>query len=138
MQSPAEGAPRQPLKRAKERPLHNPEKKMKLKSRLMLCTAAFALSSTIAQAAIDPNALASTYLADDYSYVEVKTGPTQTKVEAVKGSLVVEVVYDNVTGAILKSETGAVEDDYVGRVGIEIETVDEDFEDEDDIEDDLE
>jgi hypothetical protein len=109
---------------------------MKLRTKLMMFTAAAALSANMAFAAIDGNALADSYLAEGYNYVEVKVGPTQTKVEAVKGSIKVEVIYDNATGEILKQETEAAGDDYVGRTGKEVEDDDEDFLDGDDDEDD--
>ena len=49
--------------------------------------------------------LADAYLAKGYTFVEVKVGPTQTKVEAIMGSTKVEVVYDNETDEIIKQET---------------------------------
>ena len=70
---------------------------MKLKTRLMMFTAATALSANFALAAINPQALADAYVAEGYTYVEVKVGPTQTKLEAVKGQRKVEVIYDNAT-----------------------------------------
>ena len=68
-------------------------------------------------------------MAEGYTYVEVKVGPTQTKLEAVKGDRKVEVVYDNATNAIIKQEFEDADDDYVGRTGVEIETSTSDFED---------
>lgn len=101
---------------------------MKLRSKLMMFTAAAALTANMAFAAIDPQALADGYIAEGYTYVEVKQGPTQTKIEAVKGDVKVEVVYDNATGGIIKQETEAAGDD-AGRTGVEIDFRDEDFED---------
>ena len=62
----------------------------------------------------------------------MKVGPTQTKVEALKGSAKVEVVYDNETGSILKQEQEVAEGDDLGKTGAEITTVERDFEDGDD------
>ncbi|MFN6926184.1 MAG: PepSY domain-containing protein, partial [Tabrizicola sp.] len=90
---------------------------MKLRTRLMLFTAAAALSANMAFAAIDANALADRYLAEGYDFVEVKVGPTQTKVEAIKGDTKVEVVYDNETGDIIKEEQERADADEVGRTG---------------------
>ena len=109
---------------------------MKLKSRLMLFTAAAALSANMAFAAINPQALADKYIAEGYTYVEVKTGPTQTKLEAVKGDRKVEVVYDNATGAVITSEFEDADDDYSGKTGVEIDTSDKDFADDNGSDDD--
>lgn len=105
---------------------------MKLKTRLMLFVAAAALSANMAHAAISGEDLARAYLAQGYDYVEVKVGPTQTKVEAIKGTAKVEVLYDNETGSILEQEQEAAEGDDLGKTGSEIRTVDHDFEDGDD------
>ena len=109
---------------------------MKLKTKLMMFTAAAALSANMAFAAIDAQSLADSYIAEGYTYVEVKVGPTQTKLEAVKGERKAEVIYDNATGDVIKSEFENADDDYIGRTGIEIDTSDDDFEDGDDDEND--
>lgn len=100
---------------------------MKLKSKLLMFTAAVALSANVAMAAINAQTLADAYLADGYSYVEIKVGPTQTKLEGLKGDRKVEVIYDNATGAIIKQEFEDADDDYVGRTGSEIEDSGRDF-----------
>ena len=112
--------------------------KLKLKAKLMMFTAAAALMGTMAHAAIDPQALAADYL-KSYDYVEVKVGPTQTKVEAIKGSVKVEVIYDNETAAIVKQEQSVADAEERALVGSEVGTEEEDFEDDngsDDSEDD--
>ena len=109
---------------------------MKLRTRLLMFTAATALSVNMAYAAIDAEALAQSYITEGYTYVEVKVGPTQTKLEAVTGTRKVEVIYDNATNTVIKSEFEDAGDDYIGKTGIEIEDTDEDFEDGDDDEDD--
>ncbi len=109
---------------------------MKLRSKLLMFTATTALCTNLALAAIDTQALADTYIAEGYSYIEIKTGPTQTKVEAVNETTKIEVIYDNESGAVIKQESEAVDDDYAGLSGVEIEDVDEDFEDGDDENDD--
>ncbi len=101
---------------------------MKLKSKLMLFTAAAALSANMAFAAINPETLAAAYQAEGYTYVEIKVGPTQTKLEAVKGDRKVEVIYDNASGDVIKQEFDSA-DDYSGRTGVEIQTAARDFED---------
>jgi hypothetical protein len=117
----------------------NPDPKgtltMKLRTKLMLFTAAAALSANMAFAAIDANALADSYLDEGYDYVEVKIGPTQTKVEAIKGNVKVEVIYDNETGDIIKQEQESADADDMGRTGKQVRTVRDDFEDRDDDDD---
>ncbi len=108
---------------------------MKLRTRLMMFTAATALSANMAYAAIDAQSLADAYLAEGYTFVEIKSGPTQTKLEAVKGGRKLEVIYDNETGAVIKREFEDA-DDYEGRTGVEIDTSDRDFEDDDNDDDD--
>ncbi len=96
---------------------------MKLRNRLLTYTAAIALSAGAAFAAIDGNQLADAYLAKGFSFVEVKIGPTQTKVEAIKDGRKVEVVYDNATGKIIKQEDEADDGDDAGRTGKDVKTV---------------
>ena len=109
---------------------------MKLRTRLLCYTAALALTTGASFAAIDGNALANAYLAEGYTFVEVKVGPTQTKVEAIRGNVKVEVVYDNETQAILKRETETADGDDIGRTGSQVRNVDKNFVDVDDDDDD--
>ena len=109
---------------------------MKLRTRLLCYTAAIALSSGAAFAAIDGNQLADDYLAQGYTYVEVKVGPTQTKVEAIKDGVKVEVVYDNDTGSIVKQEQETVGGDDASKTGKDVKTVGQDFSDDSDDDDD--
>lgn len=111
---------------------------MKLRTKLMMFTAATALSANMAHAALDPQALADAYIAEGYTYVEIKVGPTQTKLEAVMGDRKAEVIYDNATELAIKEEFEAADDDYIGRTGIEIKMSDKDFEEIDDEDDDEE
>ena len=103
---------------------------MKFKTRLMLFTAAAAaFSANLAYAAIDQHALADSYIADGYSYVEIKQGPTQTKLEAIKDGVVVDVVYSNETGEIISQESQAVDPEHATMTGVEIKMVSADSED---------
>jgi len=102
---------------------------MKLRSKLLTYTAVLALSAGAAFAAIDGNKLADDYLAEGYTFVEVKIGPTQTKVEAFRNGRKVEVVYDNATGKIIKQEDEAADDDDATRTGKDVKSVKKDFED---------
>lgn len=105
---------------------------MKLRAKLLSYTAAIMLTTGAAFAAIDGNALADAYLADGYTFVEVKVGPTQTKVEAIKDGVKVEVIYDNETQDIIKREEEAADAEDAGRTGKEVRVVKRDFEDDDD------
>jgi hypothetical protein len=107
-----------------------------MRTKLLMLTAAAALSAGMAFAAINLQSLADSYIAEGYSYVEVKVGPTKTKLEAVKGDRKVEVIYDNATGEVIKSEFEDADDDYSVRTGIEIDDTDKDFDDDDDDDDD--
>ncbi len=71
--------------------------------RLFLLSAAFAMSASMAMA-ITANDLVAAYQAEGYTKIEVITGLTQIKVEAVKGTAKVEVIYDGATGAVLAQE----------------------------------
>ncbi len=66
------------------------------------------LSSGMAAAQVDTTALVNDLQAQGYSRVEVRTGPNQVKVEAIRGTEKVETIYDSATGSVLKSETGTV------------------------------
>jgi len=100
---------------------------MKLKTRLMLCTALVLGSGGAAFAQVSAQQLADDFVAQGYTYVEVKDAPTQVKVEAIRGDTKVETVFDKATGAVLSTETQFADADEVGRVGVEIDREDDDF-----------
>lgn len=81
-----------------------------MKARILSLVAAL-MMATPALAAWDVDAVTQQYVADGYTRVEVKIGPTQAKVEAIKDGTKLEVVYDLATGNVLKTETEAVESD---------------------------
>lgn len=97
--------------------------------KLHATTAALWLVSTgLALAAVDPEALVNDLQAQGFTRIEVKTGPGQVKVEAVRGTEKVERVYDMATGAVLKTETKAVgPGDDLGP-GVSFDSRDDDFE----------
>lgn len=79
------------------------------------------------------------YLTDrGYDRIEVKEGPTQLKVEATNGVDVIELIYDLATGELLKEEHEPLDGDDDFEDGVEYDTDDEDFldDDEEDDEDD--
>ncbi|QYK41414.1 MAG: hypothetical protein KF887_18955 [Paracoccaceae bacterium] len=92
-----------------------------------LIPAAFAtlLLSAPAVVALSAQDLIDSYSAEGFTRIEVKSGPTQTKVEAIRGTEKVEVVYDNASGSVLKREVETVA--AGARAGIEIDTRDRDF-----------
>lgn len=94
--------------------------------RLMLLSSAFFLSATMAMAEITADELVAAYQVKGYTRIEVTTGLTQIKVEAIMGKAKVEVVYDALTGAILHEETGWAKGSERG-TGIEVKSEDHDF-----------
>ncbi len=100
--------------------------------KLFATTAAFVLFSTgLSLAAVDTNALIDSLQSQGYTRVEVKEGPSQVKIEAIRGTEKVEVVYDKETGAVLKSETETVQPGDDIAAGVSVDTRDEDFLDDD-------
>lgn len=65
--------------------------------------------------------------ASGYTRIEVANGPTQMKVEAIRGTEKLEVVYDTATGNVLKSETDTVDADENTTPGVQVRTRDRDF-----------
>jgi phosphopantothenoylcysteine synthetase/decarboxylase len=97
-----------------------------MRTRLILTAAAAAFYATIASAAITTDQLVSEFQAQGYTFIEVTKGLSQYKVEAVKGTEKIEVIYDAETGAILKSEMEAAGDD-AGRTGVQVRERDRNF-----------
>jgi len=56
-----------------------------------------------------------------YTYIEVKDGPTQVKVEAVQGGQKIELVFDRSTGAILKQQVGRSSFADRNKSGVEVD-----------------
>ena len=75
--------------------------------------------------------------AEGYQRIEVKNGPTQVKVEAIRNGMKLEVTYDAATGEVLKQEVRPVEagEDTTPSVRIEDDS-DDDIDDDDDRDDD--
>ena len=104
---------------------------MKLKTKLMMFTAALALSSSMAFAAITGGDVVATYQAEAYSYISVKEGPTQIKVEAIKDGIKVEAIYDKVSGTVLSKESSTASAEDASRTGVKLRQSDHDFDKED-------
>ena len=47
-------------------------------------------------------------VADGYTNIEVKTGLVRTRIEAMRGTETFELVIDNATGDVIKSESGTI------------------------------
>lgn len=77
--------------------------------RTTFLAAAFALAAGMAFAQDATQVLVDQFKADGYTRIEVKTGSTLTKIEAIRDGQKVEVVVDNATGEVIKRETQAVE-----------------------------
>lgn len=67
-----------------------------------------------------------------YDFIEIQNGINQVKVEAVRGSEKLEVVYDKSTGKILKQERESAGED-AGRSGVQVRNRSRNFLDDDDI-----
>ncbi|MGQ0563458.1 MAG: PepSY domain-containing protein [Gemmobacter sp.] len=98
-----------------------------MKTRLILLATVLALSGGMAAAAISTQGLIDDLGAQGYTRVEVKVGPTQTKIEAIRGAEKLEVVYDNATGTTLKSEVEAVRPGEDTAPGVSIRNRGRDF-----------
>lgn len=102
---------------------------MNIKSKLLMAGSALLFSATMAFGAITSDELAAQFTADGYSYITIKTGLTQIKVEAVKNGTFYEVVYDIETGATIDTSTHAIGPIDTPDPGVIVKTVTRDFED---------
>ena len=98
-----------------------------MKKQLVMMAAAMALYGTTALAVVTAEDVVASLQADGYSWIEVKRGPTQIKVEAVKGTSKVEKIIDIETGRVLKTETETADPEDMGRTGVQIRDRDRDF-----------
>jgi hypothetical protein len=104
----------------------NRHMKRKLRA-LGLFAATLTITAQMALAAITPDSVVTAYQAEGYTHIEVKVGVTQIKVEAIKGDVKVETIYDIETGDVLKTETAAVEAGEDLTPGVSIDQDDGDF-----------
>lgn len=68
---------------------------------------------------------------DGFTRIEVQRGLTETKVEAIRGQMKLEVVYDRETGDVLKQETEAVGPGDDTAPGLQVRNRNRDFLDDD-------
>lgn len=95
--------------------------------RIFLIAALFAMPALSAQAQVTADQLATAYQSDGYSRIEVTRGLDQIKVEAIKGEQKIEVIYDAVSGDILKSETSTVGANDNTRPGVKLRNKNRNF-----------
>ncbi|WP_426032980.1 PepSY domain-containing protein [Cypionkella sp. TWP1-2-1b2] len=91
----------------------------------LIFIAGLAFSASMAQA-ITVADVVKTYQDQAYSGIEVKESPNQIKVEAAKDGVKVEVVYDKVTGDVIKHESETLAADETNS-GLEVSSTDHDF-----------
>jgi hypothetical protein len=81
---------------------------MTFKARLMMFSAALALSAGMANAApITAADVLQSYTEAGFSAIEIRETATTIKVEAVKDGVRLELVYDKASGDVIKREQGA-------------------------------
>lgn len=102
---------------------------MKIATKLKLGVAALMLSGGMAMAALNTEAVVAGLQADGYTWIEVKRGPTQVKIEAVRGTEKIETIYDRATGVVIEREVEVADGDDLGRTGVEIRDRSRDFTD---------
>ena len=101
-----------------------------MKQSLLTALLALGIAST-AQAQSIADQVISRLQAEGFNYFEVKNGPNQVKIEAVRGTQEVEYVYDLTTGALLKQEAGTSDADDRNRSGVRTRNEDRNFVDDD-------
>jgi len=89
-------------------------------------TATFMLLGSTAMAQVSSQDVIDSLQAQGFTPVEVKTGPSQIKAEAVRDGQRIEVVYDSASGQIIKQEFGPA-GAQAGAGGIEVNVEGDDF-----------
>jgi hypothetical protein len=95
--------------------------------RLLATAAALLLAGAAPALALSTQELIDGYAAEGFTRIEVKTGPTQIKVEAIRGTEKVETIYDAASGAVLKREVEAVGPGHDTAPGVEVRDRGRDF-----------
>jgi hypothetical protein len=93
----------------------------------LFLASAFSLAASFAYGAMTSDAVIADFTSQGFTSIEVKQGPTQIKVEGIRGAQKLEIIYDIATGAILKREFGPLEADDDLRPGISVRSRDRDF-----------
>ncbi|MEQ1771188.1 MAG: hypothetical protein ABL879_15255 [Devosia sp.] len=99
-----------------------------MKFRILAVAAMLLVTTSLAQAALNVDAVTAQLTTDGYTRIEVKIGPTQAKIEAIKpDGTKLEVIYDLATEAVLKSETGTARPGENVTPGVFVRNEDSDF-----------
>lgn len=98
-----------------------------MKTRLLSTAAALALSASAAFPQSIAEQVIAQLQAEGYQRIEVRNGPSQVKVEAIRDGMKMEVVYDALTGAVVKHEVERVDADEDTTPGVRVRNNDRDF-----------
>lgn len=98
-----------------------------MKTKMNLMIAGMILAASMASAAVNTQTLVADLRAQGYTWIEVKRGLTQIKIEAIKGATKVETIVDAATGTVLKREVEAASAAEQGRTGVEVSNRNRDF-----------
>ena len=107
--------------------------------------AAFAIWCGAANADAFTDQIVADLQGQGFEFIEIKDSPSFVKVEAIRGSEKLEVIYDRSTGEIVKRENEQADADEVGLSGVDVKMVadgdiggldDDDDDDDDDRDDD--
>ena len=107
--------------------------KLHLSGALALLLATTTISTA---AAITPQELASRYQSEGYTRVEIDYRGDRAEVEAIRGDLKIERLYDLGTGAVIREERDRVDNDDNTRPGVYVRQDDDDRWDDDGRDDD--
>ncbi|MHA6324915.1 PepSY domain-containing protein [Roseivivax sp. CAU 1753] len=99
---------------------------MTIRTILLGSASAIVMSAGLAAAQSATDQIIADLQNQGFTAIEIKTGPSQIKAEAVRGDTKLEVVYDAATGQILKQETESARGEDISP-GVSIDVRDEDF-----------
>lgn len=97
-----------------------------MKTRFLMTAAAVAIAGTMAFADAFTDQIVADLQGQGFTAIEIKNGINQIKVEAIRGDIKIEVVYDRSTGQILKQEQESSAGENI-REGVSIRDEDRDF-----------
>jgi len=99
----------------------------KMKRFFLSTTLAMVLSAGVAMASLFDDQIVSSLQSQGFERIEIRTGLTQVKVEAIRGQDKVEIVYDLATGAVLSQQTGRIRANDTVVPGVESRNENRDF-----------
>ncbi|MEM9432384.1 MAG: PepSY domain-containing protein [Pseudomonadota bacterium] len=101
--------------------------------RMLSLTTALTLVAPIAQADSFTDQVTKAFQDLGFEFIEVETGPTQVRVEGLRGRQIYEVIYDRSTGDILTQDVDFADLEDLERSGVVLIAREEDFLDQDDL-----